>query len=100
MKYPKHPYPHLSWTQVLDQYGDDDFTTYCIIYSGDPRIELFGRLLDEMRKLDNADLSLVRKYQDDLLKQTRLVEDDDLTVSEEDLISDARRLLAANGVDY
>ena len=99
MKYPKHPYPYLSWPQVLDQYGDDDFTTYCIIYSGDPRIELFGRLLDEMRKLDNADLSLVRKYQDDLLK-CAIVEDDDLTVSEEDLIFDARRLLAANGVDY
>lgn len=90
--------PTCTWEENLKRYGDDDYITHCVC-SSDVAEHLFGCLLDELKQLDEADLELVRKYQNDLLEYARRT-GEDLSVSMEDLVSDARRILIANGVDY
>ena len=96
MNYPKPPM--MSWDMNLKQYGSDSFIATCV-ESKDEELHLFGSLLTEMKKLDDADLNKIKHLQAELIELGHNLEDG-LRVGVSDLGTDARRLLSANGVAY
>ena len=96
MNYPKPPM--MSWDMNLKQYGSDSFIATCV-ESKDEELRLFGSLLMEMKKLDDADLNKIKHLQAELIELGHNLEDG-LRVGVSDLVTDARRLLSANGVAY
>ena len=96
MNYPKPPM--MSWDMNLKQYGSDSFIATCV-ESKDEELRLFGSLLTEMKKLDDADLNKIKHLQAELIELGHNLEDG-LRVGVSDLVTDARRLLSANGVAY
>lgn len=96
MKYPK--LPMLSWDTNLRQYGSDKFIATCV-ESEDEELHLFGSLLEEMMKFNDADLNKIKHLQAELIELGHNLEDG-LRVGVSDLVTDARRLLNANGVAY
>lgn len=96
MNYPKPPM--MSWDMNLKQYGSDSFIATCV-ESKDEELRLFGSLLTEMKKLDDADLNKIKHLQAELIELGHNLEDG-LRVGVSDLVTDARRLLSENGVAY
>ena len=96
MNYPKPPM--MSWDMNLKQYGSDSFIATCV-KSKDKELRLFGSLLMEMKKLDDADLNKIKYLQAELIELGHNLEDG-LRVGVSDLVTDARKLLSANGVAY
>ena len=90
--------PMMTWEENLSQYGSAESIDRWK-NSDDAEFVIFGNLLEEMKKLDKADLHKVNLYQHQLVELAQYLEDG-LSVGVSDLVSDARRLLNANGVAY
>lgn len=90
--------PTMTWEENLNQYGSAESIDRWK-NSDDAEFVIFGNLLEEMKKLDKADLNLVKKYQHQLVELAQYLEEG-LSVGVSDLVSDARRLLNVNGVAY
>lgn len=90
--------PMMAWEENLNQYGSAESIDRWK-NSDDAEFVIFGNLLEEMKKLDKADLNLVNKYQHQLVELAQYLEEG-LSVGVSDLVSDARRLLNVNGVAY
>ena len=90
--------PMMTWEENLNQYGSAESIDRWK-NSDDAEFVIFGNLLEEMKKLDKADLNLVNKYQHQLVELAQYLEEG-LSVGVSDLVSDARRLLNVNGVVY
>lgn len=88
--------PRMTWEANLDRYGNADSIAKWK-NSNDPEENLFGNLLEEMKKLEEVDLNLVNQYRNQLLELAHSL-DEGLSVSVSDLVSDARRLLNVNGM--
>ena len=88
----------MTWEENLNQYGSAESIDRWK-NSDDAEFVIFGNLLEEMKKLDKADLNLVNKYQHQLVELAQYLEEG-LSVGVSDLVSDARRLLNVNGVVY
>lgn len=90
--------PMMTWEENLNQYGNAESIDRWK-NSDDAEFVIFGNLLEEMKKLDKADLHKVNLYQHQLVELAQYLEEG-LSVGVSDLVSDARRLLNANGVAY
>lgn len=90
--------PMMTWEENLSQYGNAESIDRWK-NSDDAEFVIFGNLLEEMKKLDKADLHKVNLYQHQLVELAQYLEEG-LSVGVSDLVSDARRLLNANGVAY
>ena len=90
--------PMMTWEENLSQYGNAESIDRWK-NSDDAEFVIFGNLLEEMKKLDKADLHKVNLYQHQLVELAQYLEEG-LSVGVSDQVSDARRLLNANGVAY
>lgn len=88
--------PRMTWEANLDRYDNADSIAKWK-NSNDTEENLFGNLLEEMKKLEEVDLNLVNHYRNQLLELAHSL-DEGLSVSVSDLVSDARRLLNVNGM--